>query len=211
MPYLVDIALSFQTAFLHFVMFYNFFLDVLGKKNTAVNRSLVKWWLRCWGRGSILGELKYLTALGVHFLVSLCLKTMNFTTVWNFPPSCLCGIERSKWSGVGYFPSLKSAWLWYSRFSSVQSYPTLCNLMNHTTPGLSVHHQLPQSIQTHVHWVGNAIQPSHSLSSPSPPALNLSQHQCLCQWVSSSHQMAKVLGFQLQQQSFWWTPRTDLL
>ena len=85
------------------------------------------------------------------------------------------------------------------QFSSVaQSYPTLCDPVNCSTPGLPVHHQLPESTQTHVHWVGDAIQPSHSLSSPSPPALNLSQHQGLFKWVSSSHQEAKVLEFQLQ-------------
>ena len=68
------------------------------------------------------------------------------------------------------------------QFSSVaQSCPTLCDLMNHSTPGLPVHHQLPESTQTHVHRVGDAIQPSHPLSSPSPPALNLSQHQGLFQ------------------------------
>ena len=72
------------------------------------------------------------------------------------------------------------------------------------------YHQLPESTQTHVHWVGDAIQPSHPLSSPSPPTLNLSQHQGLFQWVSSLHQVAKVLEFQLQHQSFQWTPRTDL-
>ena len=65
--------------------------------------------------------------------------------------------------------------------------------------------------QTHVHWISDAIQPSHPLLSPSPPALNLSQHQGLFQWVSSSHQVAKVLEFQLQHQSYQWTPRTDLL
>ena len=82
------------------------------------------------------------------------------------------------------------------QFSSVaQSCPTLCDPMNHSTPGLPVHHQLPESTQTHVHWVGDAIQPSHPLSSPSPPALNLSQHQGLFQWVSSSRQVAKGLGF----------------
>ena len=64
---------------------------------------------------------------------------------------------------------------------------------------------------THVHQVSDAIQPSHLLSSPFPPALNLSQRQVLFKWVSSSHQVAKVLEFQLQHQSFQWTPRTDLL
>ena len=98
------------------------------------------------------------------------------------------------------------------QFSSVaQSCPTLCDHMNRSTPGLPVHHQLLESTQTHVHWVGDAIQPSHPLSSPSPPALNLSQHQGLFKWVSSSHQVTKGLEFQLQHQSFQWTPRTDLL
>ena len=91
--------------------------------------------------------------------------------------------------------------------SVTQSCPTLCDPMNHSTPGLPVHHQLPEFTQTHVHWVGDAIQPSYTLSSPSP----LSQHQGLFKWVSSLHQVAKVLEFQLQHQSFQWTPRTDLL
>ena len=99
-----------------------------------------------------------------------------------------------------------------SEFSSVaQLYLTLCDPMNCSTPGLPVHHQLPEFTQTRIHWVGDAILPSHLLSFPSPPVLNLSQHQGLFQWVSSSHQVAKVLEFQLQHQSFQWTPRTDLL
>ena len=82
------------------------------------------------------------------------------------------------------------------QFSSVgQSCPTLCDPMDCSTPGLPVHHQLPEFTQTHVHWVGNAIQPSHSLLSPSPPAFNLSQHQGLFQRVSSSHQVAKYWSF----------------
>ena len=97
-------------------------------------------------------------------------------------------------------------------FSSVaQSCLTLCEPINRSTPGLPVHHQLLESTQTHVHRVSDAIQPSHPLSSPSPPALNLSQHQGPFQWVSSSHEVAKVLEFQLQHQSLQWTPRTDLL
>ena len=78
-------------------------------------------------------------------------------------------------------------------------------------PGLPVHHQLPEFTQTHVHRVSDAIQPSHPLSSPSPPAPNPSQHQGLFKWVSSLHQVAKVLEFQLQHQSLQWTPRTVLL
>ena len=68
-------------------------------------------------------------------------------------------------------------------------------------PSFPVQHQLPELAQTHVHQVGDALQPSHSLSSPSPPAFSLSQHQGLCQGVSSSHQVAKILVFQLQHQS----------
>ena len=84
------------------------------------------------------------------------------------------------------------------QFSSVtQSCPTLCDPMNRSTPGLPVHHHLPESTQTHVHQVSNAIQPSHPLSSPSPPASNPSQHQSLFQWVNSSYEVAKVLEFQL--------------
>ena len=84
------------------------------------------------------------------------------------------------------------------QFSSVtQSCPTLCNPMNRSTPGLPVHHQLLEFTQTHVHRVGDAIQPSPPLSSPFPPAPNPSQHQSLFQWVNSSHEVAKVLEFQL--------------
>ena len=92
-----------------------------------------------------------------------------------------------------------------------QSCLTLCNPINCSTPGLPVYHQLLESTQTHVHWVSEAIQPSHLLSSPSPPALNLSQHQGLFKWVISSYQVAKILEFQLQHQSFQRTPRTVLL
>ena len=98
------------------------------------------------------------------------------------------------------------------QFSSVtQSCLTLCKPMDYSTPGLPVHHQLPDLTQTLVHWVGDGIQPSHPLLSPSPPALNLSQHQGLFIWVSSSYQVAKVLEFQLQHQSFQWIFRTDFL
>ena len=98
------------------------------------------------------------------------------------------------------------------QFRSVaQSCPTLCDPMHWSTPDLPVHHQLPEFTQTHVHWVSDAIQPSHPLSSPSPPTFNLSQHQSLFKWVSSSHQVAKVLEFQLQHQSFQWIFRIDFL
>ena len=81
--------------------------------------------------------------------------------------------------------------------SVTQLCPTFCDPMNRSTSGLPVHHQLPEFTQTHVHRASDAIQPSHPLSSPSPPAPNPSQHQGLFQWVSSSHEVAKVLEFQL--------------
>ena len=114
--------------------------------------------------------------------------------------------------GQGEVFILYWGFLIHIQFSSVaQSCPTLCDPMDYSTPGLPVRRQLPEFTQTHVHWVGDAILPSHPLLSPSPPAPNPSQHQGLFQWVSSLHQVAKVLEFQLQPQSFQWTPRIDLL
>ena len=105
-----------------------------------------------------------------------------------------------------------TGWLYSVQFSSVaKSCLTLCDTMDCSTPGFPVHHQLWELTETHVHWVGNAIQPSHPLLSPSPPSFNLSQHQGLFQWVRSLHQVTKVLEFQLQHQSFQWIFRTDLL
>ena len=100
--------------------------------------------------------------------------------------------------------------MWCFYFSSVaQPCLTLCDRMDCSTPGLPVHHQLLELTQTHVHRVSDVIQPSHSLSSPSPPTFNLSQHQGLYKCVSSLHQVAKVLEFQLQ--SFQWIFKTDFL
>ena len=100
---------------------------------------------------------------------------------------------------------------WVQFTSVAQSCLTLCEPISCNTPALPVHHQLPEATQTHVHWVGNAIQPSHPLSSPFTPALNHSQHQGLFKWVTSLHHVANVLEFQLQHQSFQWTTRTYLL
>ena len=98
------------------------------------------------------------------------------------------------------------------QFSSVaQSCPILWDPMDCSTPGLPVHHKLLEFTPPHVHWVGDAIQPSHSLSSPSLSAFNLSQHQGLFKWVCYSHHMAKVLEFQLQHQSFQWIFKADFL
>ena len=125
------------------------------------------------------------------------------------------GIEDTSPALAGGFfttelPGKPPHW-WSVQFSSVaQLCLTLRDPMDHSTPGLPVHHQQPESTQTHLHWVGDAIQPSHPLSSPSP-AFNLSQHQGLFKWISSSHQVAKILEFQLQHQSFQWTFRIDFL
>ena len=123
------------------------------------------------------------------------------------PP--LIQFVSSLFHGIYHFVIYISSYL---QFSSVtQLCPTLCDPINCSMPGLRVHHQLSESTQTHVHWVSDAIQPSYPLSSPSPPALNLFQHQGLFKWVSSSHQVAKVLEFQLQHQYFQWIFRTDFL
>ena len=99
-----------------------------------------------------------------------------------------------------------------SQFSSVaQSCLTHCDPMDCSTPGFPVHHQLLKLAQTHVHWIGDVIQPPGPLTSLFPPAFNLSQHQGLFQWVTSSCQVAKILELQLQHQSFQWIFRTDFL
>ena len=119
-----------------------------------------------------------------------------------------CGCSWSIGSSLADQPSVEFSSAQFSH--SVVSH-SLCDPMDCSKTGLPVHHQLPEFTQTHVHWVNDTIQPSHPLSSPSPPAFYLSQHHGLFNWVSSSHQVPKVLDFQLQHQSFQWTPRTDLL
>ena len=95
--------------------------------------------------------------------------------------------------------------------SATQSCLTLCDPMDCSTPCLPVHHRLPELTQAHVHWISDAIESSHPVTSPSPPAFNLSHHQGLFQWVNSSHQVAKVLELQFQHQSFQWIFRHDFL
>ena len=92
-----------------------------------------------------------------------------------------------------------------------QSCPSLWNSVDCSTPGFPVLHHFPELAQTHAHWVSDTIQPSHLLSFRSPPAFNLSRHQGLFQWVSSSHQMAKGVELQLQHQSLQWILRIDFL
>ena len=104
-------------------------------------------------------------------------------------------------------PGCSSSGFQASVSSVAQSCPTLCNPMDYSTPGLPVHHQLPEF--THPCPLSRWCHPT--ISSPSPPTFNLSQHQGLFKWVSSLHQVAKVLEFQLQHQSFQWIIRTDFL
>ena len=127
-------------------------------------------------------------------------RKKSFLSLSYYPEILKNGVKWSKNKFLVWTePFLPSGY----QFSSVtQSCPTLCNPIDCSSPGSPVHHQLLELTQTHIHQVSDAIQPSHPLSSPSPSAFNLSQHHGLLQWVSSSHQLAKVLEFQLQHQSF---------
>ena len=155
---------------------------------------------------SDLAAAAYLKMLHKIFNIWFLYKTWKITEVFTFTKSK----EKERGSQIlSSHPSLKTCPVDFSghvaivQFSSVQfssvtqSCPTLCDPMNRSTPGLPVHHQLREFTQTHIHRVSDAIQPSHLLSSPSPPAPNPSQHQSLFQWVNSLHELAKVLEFQL--------------
>ena len=132
---------------------------------------------------------------------------------WLLQLGLLFEISSLPWNGNLHILKKESYSILASvQFSSVaQLCPTLCDPMNCSTPGLPVHHQLPEFTQTHVHRIGDAIQPSHPLSSPFPPAPNPSQHQSLFQSVNSLHEVAKVLEFQLYHHSFQRISRTDHL
>ena len=132
---------------------------------------------------------------------------------WNFVLKLIVCPNKYLLNGIGLPINLLKIWVSHSvQFSSVlQSCLTLCNPMDRSTPDLPVHHQLPEFAKTHVHWASDAIQPSHPLSSSFPPTFNLSQHDGLFKWVTSSQHVAKVLEFQLQHQSFQWIFRTDFL
>ena len=166
-------------------------------------------------------------------------RVMIFTgRAWNFTSvheesKCHNSRGSSHWSIPGhtihYWTTLLIKWFRFEKHSSSYKEPSsilgeykiffnpsvtqsclpLCDPMDCSTPGLPVHHQLPELAQTHVCQVSDVIQPSHPLSSPPPPTFNLSQHQGPFQWVSSSHQVNKVLEFQYQ--SFQWIFRTDFL
>ena len=130
-------------------------------------------------------------------VVSESMQPQKLYSRWNSPgQNSSSDSEKWKWKWKSLSCVQLFANPWTIQFSSVtQSCPTLGNPMNCSTPGLQVPHQLPEFTQTHVHRVGDATQPSHPLSSPSPPAPNPSQHQSLFQWVNSSHEVAKVWSF----------------
>ena len=156
----------------------------------AVYHSLLSFHKWVWGKKQVLSGTNF---RNLHFLV-LCYNCLGLEEGGNQIPS-----HREI--------SVRTGTREKSRASGVR----LCDPMNRSTPGLPVRHQLPEFTQTHVHWVSDAIQPSHPMSSPSPPAFNLAQHQGLFKWVISLHQVVKVLDFQLQLQSFQWIFRTDCL
>ena len=184
----------------------------------CVSRSVI-FWLFHWHWGWDLSALLLPTLWSHHYLLSSSLQWVSFSNR-RFTDATVGVLESIKSHG---FQSdtvtslLKTNMFaiyhrsWSVQLSSVsQSCLTLCKPIDCSTPGLPVHHQLPELAQIHVHRVGDAIRPSYPLSSPSP-AFTLSQHQGLFQWVSSSHQVARILEFQLQHQSFQWIFRTDFL
>ena len=144
-----------------------------------------------------LRELRYNARLFLEEGMETYASILAWRILWTEEPGTVqsTGSQRvrldwSDWAGT-------QDYLEDSAQLSPQLCPTLCDPMNRSTPGLPVHHQLPEITQTHVHQVRDAIQPSHPLSSPSPPAPNPSQHQSLFQWVNSTHEVAKILEFQL--------------
>ena len=139
-------------------------------------------------------------------------ESYSKASCWSFRATLIILLILCQFPLVWFSVITESELLLSVQFSSVtQSCPTLCDPWTAARQASLSTTNSQSSTQTHIHRVSDAIQPSHPLSSPSPPALNLSQHQGLFKWVSSSHQMAKVLEFQLQHQSFQWTPWTDLL
>ena len=154
-------------------------------------------------------QMTYVKLSKVKIIPWYLLITISYSNILNCPKyafySCFAQIrshlESLNASSCGLFSSVQS-------LSHVRLFATPWIV---TCQASLVHHQLPEFTQTHIHRVSDAIQPSHPLSSPFPPAPNPSQHQGLFQWVDSSHQVAKVLEFQPQHQSFQWTPRTGVL
>ena len=201
--------------FKNLIFHFSFIFLPTAEKAMAPHSSTLAWtipWMEETGR------LQSMGSLGVRqdWAPSLSLFTfMHWRKKWQPAPVLLPGESQGQeawWVAVYGVTQSQTRLKWLSSSSSrvvviqLLSHVQLCN-----TPGFPVLHHLPEFEQTHVHWVGDAIQPFCPLSSPSPPAFNLSQHQGLFQWVSSLYQLAKVLGFQLQHQSFQWIFRIDFL
>ena len=174
-------------------------------------------WLSDWTTATV---CEYSTQLNL-FLGSQVLSWMMAIGLWYSdcpqPTPSFEGLFTDRgamlsWCHMTSSPAFHNLSNFFFLFSSVaQLCLTLCNPMDCTTPAFLVHHQLLELAQTHVHRVSDDIQPFHPVSSPSPPAFNLPQHQSLFKWVSSLHQVAKVLELQLQHQSLQWMFRTDFL
>ena len=156
-----------------------------------------------------------------HYNFQICCLFRLQCSVLHFNSIFLISLRKVfNFSFTQHFIIITMQWKFLSSLHtrlSISSIKFSCSVMSNFWGPIELQHarphcpyQLPESTQTRVHWVGDTIQPSHLLSSPSPPALNLSHHQGIFKWVSSSYQVAKVLEFQLQHQSFQWTPRTDL-
>ena len=162
-------------------------LKLFVKVNNAFEKMHLKWWIH----SVYLIYIPFSTGKDVVW-------TMAFT-ISAKRTNLACLSQRYEIQQWNEYKIMISQILLYPSFSSVQllSPVWLCDPMKHSMPGLPVHHQLSEFTQTYVHQVGSAIQPSHPLSSPFPPAPNPSQHQSLFQWVNSSHEVAKVLEFQL--------------
>ena len=164
-------------------------LTQLGRR-VAETRAQLKWSLSI-GSGSFI-YYQYTYTYSSRETWQVCVCVWLHLTLYDAIDCSLTGFSVMEFSRQEYWSGS------VSQFSSVtQSCPTLCDLMNHSTPGLPVHHQLPEFTQTQVHRVRDAIHPSHPWLSPSPPAPNPSQHQSLFQWVNSLHEVAKVREFQL--------------
>ena len=173
-------------------------IQTLSIRLERVKQTLVKKELRIIVNKKIVGKHECFKWFWVSWLRQVVFQDVERTCRWDHCTAVCNHGEQEK--------------CWQPQLSSVaQSCPTLCDPMNRSTPGLPVHHHLPEFTQTHVDRVSDAIQPSNPLSSPFPPAPNPSQHQSLFQWVNSSHEVAKILEFQFQHQSFQWIFRTDFL
>ena len=182
---------------LHDHQTFHYFFKCIFLENMFIRASLTSYPVRFTNRAPL--EVAYIACFSIH-------------CIWIILSSSLHVLQFFVIAKSGVFSYYILATPDNNQFSSVaQSYPTLCNPMDCRMPGFPVHHPLPELAQTHVYQVDDTIQPSLPLSSPFPSAFNVCQHQGLFQWVSSSYQVARVLEFQLQHQSFQLIFRVDFL